>query len=101
MYPTTDDVLAVQDSVAECASTCVPIPESEMLIGEFAALLVTVTLPDAVTADAGVKITPNVAVCPAPIICPAVTPDELNPVPVTFTDAIVTVELPLFVSVTF
>lgn len=71
-----------------------------MLIGEFAASLVTVTLPDTVAADAGVNETPSVAVCPAPIICPATTPDELNPAPVTLTDPTVTVELPLFVSVT-
>jgi len=43
----------------------------------------------------------KVPVCPAPIVCPADIPDAMNPVPVTFTDAIVTVELPLFVSVTF
>lgn len=94
-------MLAVQVSVAECATACVPVPESEMLIGEFVALLVTVTVPDTVTADVGVNITPSVADCPAPIVCPAVTPDELNPVPVTLTEVIVTVELPLFVSVTF
>ena len=101
MYPTTVDVLAAQLSVTECATACVPVPESEIVIGEFVALLVTVTLPATVVADVGVNATPNVADCPAPIVCPAVTPVELNPVPVTFTEAIVTVELPLFVSVTF
>jgi len=72
-----------------------------MLIGEFVALLVTVTLPDPVTAEVGANVTRSVAVCPAPIDCPARTPDELNPAPVAFTDAIVTVELPPLVSVTF
>ena len=94
-------MLAAQLSVTECATACVPVPESEIVIGEFVALLVTVTLPATVVADVGVNATPNVADCPAPIVCPAVTPVELNPVPVTFTEAIVTVELPLFVSVTF
>jgi hypothetical protein len=71
-----------------------------MLIGEFVALLVTETAPETVEVDAGVNVTPSVAVCPAPIICPAATPDALNPAPVAFTAPIVTVEFPLFVSVT-
>lgn len=100
LYPTTVEVLAVHESETECATACIPVPESEMLIGEFVALLVTVTVPDTVAADPGVKVTPRVAVCPAPIICPAATPDALNPAPVALTVPIVTVELPLFVSVT-
>lgn len=100
LYPTTVEVLAVHDRDTECATACVPVPESEMLIGEFVALLVTVTVPDTVAADAGANATLSVAVCPAPIICPAITPDALNPVPVAPTVPIVTVELPLFVSVT-
>jgi hypothetical protein len=71
-----------------------------MLIGEFVALLVIVTAPDTVAADAGANATLSDAVCPAPIICPADTPDALNPAPVALTDPIVTVELPLLVSVT-
>jgi hypothetical protein len=72
-----------------------------MLIGELAALLITEIAPEKVAADAGVNVTPSVAVCPAPIICPATTPDAANPAPVTFTDEIVTVEFPPFVSTTF
>jgi hypothetical protein len=72
-----------------------------MLIGEFVALLVTVTLPDTVAVVVGVNVTPSVAVCPAPIVCPVITPDELYPAPVTLTDPMVTVELPLFVRVIF
>jgi hypothetical protein len=100
LYPTTVDVLALHDNDTECATACVPVPESEILIGEFVALLVTFTVPDTVAADPGVNVIPSVAVCPAPIICPAVTPDALNPAPVALTVPIVTVELPLFVSVT-
>lgn len=93
-------MLAVHDSDTECATVCVPVPESEMRIGEFVALLATVTVPDTVAADAGANATLRVAVCPAPIICPAAAPDVLNPVPVALIVPIVTVELPLFVSVT-
>jgi hypothetical protein len=94
-------VLALHDSETECAIDCVPVPESEILTGEFVASLVTVTLPETATADAGVNKTLSVAVCPAPILCPATTPVELNPAPVAPTDPTVTVELPLFVSVIF
>ena len=94
-------MLAVQVRLTECATgVVVPVPESEMLIGEFVALLVTEIAPEKVAADAGVNVTPSVAVCPAPIICPAATPDAANPVPVTFTVPIVTVEFPPFVNTT-
>jgi hypothetical protein len=100
LYPTTVDVLAVHERLTECATVCVPVPETEMLIGEFVALLVTVTVPETAAVDAGVNLTVSAAVCPAPIVCPADTPDELNPAPVALTVPIITVELPLFVSVT-
>lgn len=102
MYPTTVDVLGVQLRLTECATGVdVPVPESEMLIGELAALLITEIAPEKVAADAGVNVTPTVAVCPAPIICPAATPNEENPAPVTFTEEIVTLEFPPLVSTTF
>lgn len=101
LYPTTVDVLGVHVRLTECATDVDPVPESAMLIGELPALLVTETAPEKVAAVAGVNVTANVAVCPAPIICPAVTPDAANPAPVTFTVPIVTVELPPFVSTTF
>jgi len=53
LYPTTFDVLAVHESETEWDTGCVPVPESEMLIGELVALLVTVTLPENVAAEPG------------------------------------------------
>jgi hypothetical protein len=53
LYPTTADVLAVHESATEWEIGCVPVPVSEMLIGEFVALLATVTLPETVAADPG------------------------------------------------
>ena len=102
LYPTTVEVLGVHVRLTECATgVVVPVPESEMLIGELVALLVTETVPEKVAADAGVNFTASVAVCPAPIDSPFAAPDALNPAPVTFTVPIVTVELPPLVSTTF
>ena len=77
MYPTTDDALGNQLSATErgdvvCA--CVPFPEKEMVVGEFVALLVTVTLPGKLPAAAGVNAASNVADCPGARIKPAETP---------------------------
>lgn len=72
-----------------------------MFTGEFVALLVIVTLPLTVAAEAGVNVTPTVADCPAAMDCPTETPDDPYPVPVTLMPEMVTVVLPLFVSSKF
>ena len=44
MYPTiSDEVLALQESATAAGAT--PVPEIEIVAGEFAALLATVTVP--------------------------------------------------------
>ena len=52
------EVLAIQESATDAGAT--PVPESEIVAGEFAALLVTVTVPVAVPCVAGSKATVSV-----------------------------------------
>jgi hypothetical protein len=71
--------------------------------GEFVALLATVTVPEKSIADDGVNLTASVAVPPAAIESPDVTPDgayAAAPVPVTVTLETVTLAFPTFVRVT-
>ena len=56
-------MLAIQFKLTECACA-VRVPVSAIVIGEFVALLVTVTVPEALPAAAGVKVTLNGDVCP-------------------------------------
>jgi hypothetical protein len=76
------------------------VPDRVIVIGEFVALLVTVTLPDTATVDAGVNVMLRVAVFPAASIKPVETPLGLKPAPAILTFEIVTFEFPAFVSVT-
>jgi len=77
-----------------------PVPDRESKAGEFVALLVTLTLPDALPATVGAKRTFSVAVSLGVSIVPAVTPLALNPVPEGVTLEMVTLEFPLLVKVT-
>ena len=54
------EVLAVQDSATDAGAT--PVPESEIVAGEFVALLVTVTVPLTPPGVDGSKATTSVAV---------------------------------------
>lgn len=102
LYPTTVlDVLAVQLSATECCTWATPVPVSAMLIGVLLAVLATTTLPVTVLPLVGVKVTVNVAVLPEVTTCPAVTPDAMNPAPVSVTADMVTLEFPLLVRITF
>src|SRR5580658_2665645 len=95
----TLDVLAVQDRVTECEPAR-PVPVKEMVVGEFVALLVTVTLPVTPVAAAGVKVTLSVTACPGVKVCPLETPAAANPAPETLTFETVTLEFPAFVNPT-
>lgn len=94
------DVLAVQFNVTECETGWTPVPDRETVAGELVALLVRVTLPVTLAADAGVKVTLSVAVCPGVRTCPVETPLALNPAPEMLTFETVTVEFPALVNVT-
>src|ERR1700730_1215736 len=76
-----------------------PIPDNVIVVGEFAALLVTTTLPVTLPAAAGANVTFAVAVCPGFSATPAERPLAVKPPPETVIFEIVTVELPVFVSV--
>ena len=90
-------MLAVQDKLI----TCVPVPESAIVVGELVALLATVTCaPVTLPPLVGANVTVSVAVCCGIKTVPAETPLVLKPAPVVLTEEIVTFELPLFVRVT-
>ncbi len=71
-----------------------------MVLGEFVALLVTVTLPVTLPVADGVNVTFKVAVWPDVRICPEETPAAVNPAPAMLTPETVTDEFPAFVNVT-
>jgi hypothetical protein len=61
LYPTmSEEVLAVQDRATDSGVT--PVPESEIVAGEFVALLATVTVPLSAPGVTGSKATMSVAV---------------------------------------
>lgn len=94
------DALAVQFSVTECETGWTPVPVREIVLGEFVALLVTVTLPVALPVAAGANVTFKVAVWPGVRICPEDTPAAVNPGPEMLTPETVTDEFPPLVNVT-
>ena len=77
-----------------------PVPEREIVVGEFVALLATVTLPVMLRAADGAKVKLSAAVCPGVRVCPAETPLAANPAPEMLRLEIVTLEFPAFVRVT-
>jgi hypothetical protein len=74
LYPATTDALGVQVSVTAWEPVCVPFPESEIVTGEFVALLATVTLPGKLPGARGENVASSVADCPGARIKPAETP---------------------------
>lgn len=68
--------------------------------GELVALLLTVTVPVNRPVDCGAKVTVRVPDWPAAIVAPFRPPLALNPLPLTDTAEMVTVELPVFFTLT-
>ena len=62
-------------------TTLTPVPESEMVSGEFEALLATATLPVTLPAAEGLNVAVKVAVCPGLKMSPVETPLALKPAP--------------------
>jgi len=62
-----------------------PVPDNGIVNVGFEAVEVMVTLPLALPAEAGVKVTLKLALCPAVKVTGAVIPLTLNPVPLTST----------------
>src|ERR1700693_5894945 len=96
LYPTTVEVLAVQVSVTECGDAWTPDPDSNVLVGEFVALLAIVTLPVTLPVDVGAKLTVSATDCPAVSVSVDATPLALKPAPDIVTCEIVTIEFPVF-----
>jgi hypothetical protein len=71
-----------------------------MLLGEFAAALVTVIVPALLPTALGLKITLNDMLCPALTVIGVSDPVKLNPAPLSLICAMVTLEFPEFVKVT-
>lgn len=64
-----------------CNVAAMPVPLKGITSGEFAALLISVTLPEAAPAEAGANPTLNVEEPPAGTERGRVNPEEVNPVP--------------------
>ena len=96
----TFGMLGVQVKSTEWEPVCVPLPDREIVAGEFEALLATVTLPAKLPTAAGANVSSNVADCPGARIMPAETPlpEKTAPEPLTFET--VTSEFPALVKVT-
>ncbi len=95
------EVLGDQVNDTEYEVWATPVPDIEITIGEFVALLVTVMLPAAFPAAEGSNVALKVAVCPADRINPWIAPLALNPAPATTTFEIVTLDFPELVRITF
>jgi hypothetical protein len=76
-----------------------PVPDKGMVKVEFEAFEVIVKLPLTFPADSGLKVTLNVALCPAVSITGAVIPVTVNPVPLIPIWEMVTLEPPVLVTV--
>jgi hypothetical protein len=82
------------------APAVTPVPLNAMLSDGSVALLAMAMLPVAFPAAAGAKVAVNVALCPLVSVVGRVGPVKLNPVPLADACDMVTLEVPLFVTVT-
>src|SRR5579859_4440508 len=79
---------------------CTPAPDTEIVEGEFVALLATTTLPVTLPVAEGANVTFIVADCPGARMLPAETLLELKPAPEAVTLETVTLPVPVFLSTT-
>ena len=77
-----------------------PSPVTTIVAGEFVALLATFTVPLTLPAVFGANVTSIVAVCPGASVVPLPPPLVVIPAPLIVTPENVTLELPVFFSVT-
>jgi len=90
LYPLTDDVLAFQLSVTECAAAAVPVPLNASDAEELLALLLNDSLPDALPVLVGAKVTLIDADCPEAIFNGNDAPETENSELLLDTDETVT-----------
>ena len=77
---------------------CVPVPLSEIGVGELEASVTTEMLPDTEPVEAGVNVALKVIVPPAPTVC-AANPVTLKPAPVAVAEETVKFTVPVFLRV--
>ena len=73
--------VTLEGTTAICGWT--PVPLSEIVNGEFVALLVTVTVPASIPVVPGAKFTLNEVDCPGGRLSGAVVPVRVYPAPVS------------------
>ena len=93
-------MLADHVSVTEWLVLLTPLPETAIELGEFVALLAMLMFPVTLPVTCGANSTFNIADWPAAMVAPAKPLLTLNPLPLTLIEDTVTLELPLFVTVT-
>ena len=71
-----------------------------MTNGEFVALLITITLPERLPADAGANVIVKEVDCPTARLSGNAIPLTLKPAPLALTWEMETLEFPVFVNVT-
>jgi hypothetical protein len=87
--------------LAASVAAVTPVPDNPTFSDGFDAVLVIATLPVTAPAALGLKVAVNVVLDPAPSVRGVEIPLKLNPLPLAEACEIVTLELPLFVSVMF
>lgn len=100
LVPATTLPIAMGAGVAvSCPAVADPVPVRGMVKVGLEPFEVTVTLPLALPADSGAKVTLKVALCPAVSAAGVEIPLTVNPVPLLPTCEMVTVDPPVFVTV--
>lgn len=82
LYPTTDDLLVSQFTVAQCVADT-PLPDKARLIGSFEVLLVSDTVPVARPVTDGSKLSASVTFWPEFNVIPCPMPLVVKPAPET------------------
>jgi hypothetical protein len=88
-------VLPVHAKSTECGRGTIPVALSEIVVGEFVALLVKDATPDTAPLTCGANRMVTERLAPAAIENGKVTPVTLNPAPVVLAEKTVTLELPV------
>jgi hypothetical protein len=100
LVPATTLPIAMGTGVAvSCPAVADPVPARGIVRVGLDPFDVTVTLPLALPADSGAKVTLKVALCPAVSVAGVEMPLNVNPVPLIPTCEIVTVDPPVLVTV--
>jgi hypothetical protein len=99
LFPTVTLPKLRLDGFDPSAPGATPVPDNGMVSVGFEVFEVIVTLPLAVAADCGANLTVKVALWPAVSVAGEVIPLRLNPVPLSTTREIVTLEPPVFMTV--